>query len=105
MTKEEVLQSLKMFEKFLQSDKGLEIANRYSDDIWFELDGIQTITGSGDTLYPGGKYNIFIKIGHPFKSITMVSWKNTPKKQDIEKGLEQYLPYFGFTSQVGIAIM
>lgn len=105
MTKEEVLQSLKMFEKFLQSDKGLEIANRYSDDIWFKLDEIQTITGAGESLYPGGKYNIFIKIGHPFKSTTMVSWKNVPSKKDIEKDLEQYLPYFGFTSQVGIAIM
>ena len=105
MTKQEVLQSVKMFEKFLQSDKGLEIAHRYSDDIWFELDGIQTITGSGDTLYPGGKYYVFIKIGHPFNSTVMVSWKNVPKKQDIEKDLEQYLPYFGFTSQVGISIM
>ena len=105
MTREEVNQSLKMFEKFLESDKGLEIAHRYSDDIWFKLDDIQTITGAGESLYAGGKYNIFIKIGHPFNSTVMVSWKNQPKKQDIEKDLEQYLPYFGFTSQVGIAIM
>jgi hypothetical protein len=35
----------------------------------------------------------------------MVGWKNQPKKQEIEKDLEQYLPYFGFSSQVGIAIM
>jgi len=35
----------------------------------------------------------------------MVSWKNVPSKKDIEKDLEQYLPYFGFTSQVGISIM
>lgn len=105
MRKEEVIQSLKMFEKFLQSDKGLEIAHRYSDDIWFELDDIQTIDGAGEILYPKGEYHIFIKIKHPFDSIRMVSWKNQPKKQDIEKGLEQYLPYFGFTSQVGIAIM
>ena len=105
MTRQEVNQSLKMFEKFLESEKGLEIAHRYSDDIWFKLDDIQTITGAGDTLYPGGKYNIFIKIGHPFNSNTMISWKNVPKKKDIEKDLEQYLPYFGFSSQVGIAIM
>jgi hypothetical protein len=105
MTREEVNQSLKMFEKFLESEKGLEIANRYSDDIWFQLDDIQTITGVRDTLYPSGKYNIFIEIGHPFDSIRMVSWNNQPKKQEIEKDLEQYLPYFGFSSQVGIAIM
>lgn len=105
MTREEVKQSLNMFEKFLESEKGLEIAHRYSDDIWFQLDDIQTITGSGDTLYPGAKFNIFIKIGHPFNNIRMVGWKNQPKKQDIEKDLEQYLPYFGFSSQVGIAIM
>jgi hypothetical protein len=105
MTKEEVLQSLKMFDKFLQSDKGLEIAHRYSDDIWFKLDDIQTITGAGKILYPEGKYNIFIKIGHPFNSNVMIKWKDVPKKKDIEKDLEQYLPYFGFTSQVGIAIM
>jgi hypothetical protein len=105
MTREEVNQSLKMFEKFLESEKGLEIAHRYSDDIWFRLDDIQTITGVRDTLYPSGKYNIFIEIGHPFDSIRMVSWNNQPKKQEIEKDLEQYLPYFGFSSQVGIAIM
>jgi len=105
MTKEEVLQSVKMFEKFLQSDKGLEIAHQYSDDIWFELDKIQTIFGVSERLHPGGKYYIFIKIGHTFKSTTMVSWKNVPSKKDIEKDLEQYLPYFGFTSQVGISIM
>jgi hypothetical protein len=105
MRKEEVLQSLKMFEKFLQSDKGLEIAHRFSDDIRFELDDIQTITGAGEILYPKGKYRIFIKIRHPFDSIRMLICKNQPKKQDIEKDLEQYLPYFGFTSQVGIAIM
>jgi ubiquinone biosynthesis protein COQ9 len=105
MTKGEVNQSLKMFEKFLESEKGLEIAHRYSDDIWFQLDDTQTITGAGDSLYPRGKYNIFIKVGHPFGTIRMVSWKNQPKKQDIEKDLEQYLPYFGFSSQVGIAIM
>ena len=105
MTIEEVNQSLKMFEKFLESEKGLEIAHRYSDDIWFQLDDIQTITGVRDTLYPSGKYNIFIEIGHPFDSIRMVSWNNQPKKQEIEKDLEQYLPYFGFSSQVGIAIM
>jgi len=40
MTREEVNQSLKMFEKFLESEKGLEIAHRYSDDIWFQLDDI-----------------------------------------------------------------
>lgn len=105
MKKEEVNQSLKMFEKFLESEKGLEIAHRYSDDIWFQLDDTQTITGAGDSLYPGGRYNIFIKVGHPFDSIRMVGWKNQPKKQDIEKDLEKYLPYFGFSSQVGIAIM
>ena len=105
MTREEVNQSLKMFEKFLESEKGLEIAHRYSDEIWYQLDDIQTITGVRDTLYPSGKYNIFIEIGHPFDSIRMVGWKNQPKKQEIEKDLEQYLPYFGFSSQVGIAIM
>ena len=105
MTKKEVSQSLEMFEKFLQSEKGLEIAHRYSDDIWFKLDDIQTITGAGDTLYPGGRYNIFIKVGHPFESKVMINWKDVPKKKDIEKDLEQYLPYFGFSSQVGIAIM
>jgi hypothetical protein len=105
MTKKEVSQSLEMFEKFLQSEKGLEIAHRYSDDIWFKLDDIQTITGAGDTLYPGGRYNIFIKVGHPFESNVMINWKDVPKKKDIEKDLEQYLPYFGFSSQVGIAIM
>jgi hypothetical protein len=105
MTREEVNQSLKMFEKFLESEKGLEIAHRYSDDIWFQLDDIQTITGVRDTLYPSGKYNIFIEIGHPFNSNVMIKWKNVPKKKDIEKDLEQYLPYFGFSPQVGIAIM
>ena len=105
MTKKEVSQSLEMFEKFLQSEKGLEIAHRYSDDIWFKLDDIQTITGAGDTLYPGGRYNIFIKVGHPFESNVMINLKDVPKKKDIEKDLEQYLPYFGFSSQVGIAIM
>jgi len=105
MTREEVNQSLKMFEKFLESEKGLEIAHRYSDDIWFQLDDIQTITGVRDTLYPSGKYNIFIEVGHPFDSIRMVGWKNQPKKQEIEKDLEQYLPLFLFSSQVGIAIM
>ncbi len=105
MTREEVSQSLKMFEKFLESEKGLEIAHRYSDDIWFKLDDIQTITGAGDTLYPGAKFNICIKIGHPFNSNVMIKWKDVPKKKDIEKDLEQYLPYFGFSSQVGIAIM
>jgi hypothetical protein len=105
MTREEVNQSLKMFEKFLESEKGLEIAHRYSDDIWFQLDDIQTITGVRDTLYPSGKYNIFIEIGHPFDSIRMVSWNNQPKAIEIKKDLEQYLPYFGFSSQVGIAIM
>jgi hypothetical protein len=105
MTREEVNQSLKMFEKFLESEKGLEIAHRYSDDIQFELDGNQTITGGRDSLFSGGRYYIFIKVGHPFGTIRMVNWKNQPKKQDIEKDLEQYLPYFGFSSQVGIAIM
>jgi hypothetical protein len=106
MTREEVKQSLNMFEKFLKSEKGLEIAHRYSDDIWFKFDDIQTITGAGDTLFPGARFYIYIKVGHPFDSIRMVDWKNIPtNKQDIEKDLEQYLPYFGFSSQVGIAIM
>jgi hypothetical protein len=35
----------------------------------------------------------------------MIKCKDVPKKKDIEKVLEQYLPYFGFSSQVGIAIM
>jgi hypothetical protein len=105
MTREEVKQSLKMFEKFLESEKGLEIAHRYSDDIWFKFDDIQTITGAGDTLYPGARFYIYIKVGHPFDSNVMIKWKDVPKKKDIEKDLEQYLPYFGFSSQVGIAIM
>jgi hypothetical protein len=105
MTREEVKQSLKMFEKFLKSEKGLEIAHRYSDDIWFKFDDIQTITGAGDTLYPGARFYIYIKVGHPFDSNVMIKWKDVPKKKDIEKDLEQYLPYFGFSSQVGIAIM
>jgi hypothetical protein len=105
MTREEVNQSLKMFEKFLKSEKGLEIAHRYSDDIWFKLDDIQTITGAGDTLFPGARFYIYIKVGHPFDSNVMIKWKDVPKKKDIEKDLEQYLPYFGFSSQVGIAIM
>ena len=105
MTKEEVSQSLKMFEKFLKSEKGLEIAHRYSDDIWFKLDDIQTITGAGDTLFPGARFYIYIKVGHPFDSNVMIKWKDVLKKKDIEKDLEQYLPYFGFSSQVGIAIM
>lgn len=105
MTREEVNQSLKMFEKFLKSEKGLEIAHRYSDDIWFKLDDIQTITGAGDTLFPGARFYIYIKVGHPFDSNVMIKWKDVPKKKDIEKDLEQYLPYFGFSSQVGIEIM
>ena len=105
MTREEVNQSLKMFEKFLKSEKGLEIAHRYSDDIWFKLDDIQTITGAGDTLYPGARFYIYIIVGHPFNSNVMIKWKDVPKKKDIEQDLEQYLPYFGFSSQVGIAIM
>jgi hypothetical protein len=105
MTREEVKQSLKMFEKFLESEKGLEIAHRYSDDIWFKLDDIQTITGAGDTLYPGARFYIYIIVGHPFNSNVMIKWKDVPKKKDIEQDLEQYLPYFGFSSQVGIAIM
>jgi hypothetical protein len=105
MTNEEVTQSLKMFEKFLSSEKGLEIAHRYSDDIWFKLDDIQTIIGSKGTLYPGAKYYIFIKIGHPFNSNVMIKWKGVPSKKDIVKDLNQYLPYFGFSSQVGTAIM
>ena len=105
MTREEVNQSLKMFEKFLESEKGLEIAHRYSDDIWFKFDDIQTITGAGDTLYPGARFYIYIKVGHPFDSNVMIKWKDVPKKKDIEQDLEQYLPYFGFSSQVGIAIM
>jgi len=105
MTREEVKQSLKMFEKFLESEKGLEIAHRYSDDIWFKFDDIQTITGAGDTLYPGATFYIYIKVGHPFDSNVMIKWKDSPKKKNIEKDLEQYLPYFGFSSQVGIAIM
>lgn len=43
MTKKEVKQSLDMFKKFLDSEQGLKIAHRYSDDIKFELDDIQTI--------------------------------------------------------------
>ena len=105
MTREEVNQSLKMFEKFLKSEKGLEIAHRYSDDIWFKLDDIQTITGAGDTLFPGARFYIYIKVGHPFDSNVMIKWKDVPKKRDIEKDLEQYLPYFGFSPQVGITIM
>jgi hypothetical protein len=105
MTREEVNQSLKMFEKFLESEKGLEIAHRYSDDIWFKFDDIQTITGAGDTLFPGARFYVYIKVGHPFDSNVMIKWKDVPKKKDIEQDLEQYLPYFGFSSQVGIAIM
>jgi hypothetical protein len=110
MTKREVTQSLKMFEKFLKSEMGLEIAHRYSNDIKFELDEIQTIplTSKGnedEILYPQGKYYIYIKISHPFNSHVMITWKNIPSKEGIEKDLTEYLPYFGFTNQVGIRLV
>lgn len=110
MTKKEVKQSLDMFKKFLDSEQGLKIAHRYSDDIKFELDDIQTIplTLKGDEdeiLYPRGKYYVYVKISHPFNSKVMIKWKNVPSWEDIEKDLTEYLPYFGFTNQVGVRIV
>ena len=79
--------SLKMFEKFLSSEGGVKIANKYSDDIIFGLDESQTIPLT-QKLYPSGIYKV------------MINWKNQPSTISIELDLDSWLPVFGFPSNV-----
>jgi len=69
--------SLKMFEKFLSSEGGVKIANKYSDDIIFGLDESQTIPLT-HKLYPSGIYHIYIEILFNVESRVMINWKNQP---------------------------
>ena len=91
--------SLKMFEKFLSSEGGVKIANKYSDDIIFGLDESQTIPLT-QKLYPSGIYHIYIEILFNVESKVMINWKNQPSTISIELDLDSWLPVFGFPSNV-----
>ena len=91
--------SLKMFEKFLSSEGGVKIANKYSDDIIFGLDESQTIPLT-HKLYPSGIYHIYIEILFNVESKVMINWKNQPSTISIELDLDSWLPVFGFPSNV-----
>ena len=91
--------SLKMFEKFLSSEGGVKIANKYSDDIIFGLDESQTIPLT-QKLYPSGIYHIYIEILFNVESKVMINWKNQPNPKDMYNEIKPWLSIFGFPPTV-----
>jgi hypothetical protein len=96
--------SLKMFEKFLSSEGGLKIAHKYSEDIMFGLNELQTIPKSHQ-LYPSGMYHVFIDILFNVNSKVMIKWENQPTQKMIQSDLNSWLPVFGFPSNVNTEII
>jgi len=90
MRKVEVLHSLFLLEKIINSEKGIEIAHKYSEDITFKLGKHQSIYYV-DNISSHKEYEIVIVIDNPKKNVKKINWKTTPIKKNIEKDLSLLL--------------
>ncbi len=104
MNTKEIELSLKMFKKFLSSDKGKRIAHNFSDDIEFRLCPIQHLN-TESIEKKRGNYWITVDIVYNKPSKVMINWKNVPNHLDMERELKQWSQYFGFSENVGVKII
>ena len=104
MTQPEIDLSLKMFGKFLSSKQGVELAHKFSDDIIFKLNPIQTLNPES-IRKERGNYWVMVDIIYNKPSEVMITWKNVPSHMDMRRELKKWLPVFGFSNNVNVMIL